>query len=90
MKLSKDFEAPKGIEPYVVRTAEWRSQRPVVNRMICKKCATCYIYCPTQCISERAYHFEADLQWCKGCGICSEECPADAISMVAEDDFESG
>lgn len=66
------------------RTGDWRAVRPVVDRDLCVKCATCWLYCPVQCIVARAAWFEADLNHCKGCGICAGECPHRAITMVEE------
>lgn len=83
-KLSGDLTIPIGSRPYNVNTGEWRSQRPQVRAHLCKKCASCYIHCPTQCISEKTTHFIADLDYCKGCGICAYECPAFAIIMIEE------
>jgi Pyruvate/2-oxoacid:ferredoxin oxidoreductase delta subunit len=36
-----------------LRTGDWRAERPVVDRDKCVKCATCWVYCPTQCIVEK-------------------------------------
>ncbi len=67
-----------------LRTGDWRAMRPVLMRERCVKCATCWLYCPTQCIVEKATWFEANLDICKGCGICAEECPQNAIKMEEE------
>ncbi len=63
---------------------DWRAERPIVDRDSCVKCATCWMYCPVQCITEHAAWFEADLRVCKGCGICATECPHRAIVMLEE------
>jgi len=68
----------------VLRTGDWRAERPVVDRDKCVKCATCWVFCPTQCILEKPTWFEANLEICKGCGICAGECPHHAINMVEE------
>ena len=67
------------------KTGDWKSQRPVVDKAKCNKCALCYIYCPEGCIrrDEEGY-FISDLSFCKGCGICAAECPRKAIIMVLE------
>jgi 2-oxoacid:acceptor oxidoreductase delta subunit (pyruvate/2-ketoisovalerate family) len=83
-RLSSDSEVPIGTRLYVVETGEWRTHRPIVTAHLCKKCGSCYLYCPTQCIVQKTTHFEADLTYCKGCGICSHECPAFAITMGEE------
>ncbi|MEH6825579.1 MAG: 4Fe-4S binding protein [Motiliproteus sp.] len=63
---------------------DWRAERPVVDREKCVKCATCWIYCPVQCIVEKPTWFDINLDTCKGCGICAQECPHRAISMIEE------
>ncbi|MBW1998961.1 MAG: 4Fe-4S binding protein [Deltaproteobacteria bacterium] len=75
---------PVATEPMEIRTGDWRAERPVVDRERCVKCATCWLFCPTQCIVEKATWFEADLKICKGCGICASECPHHAVTMVEE------
>ena len=67
-----------------MRSGDWRSLRPVVIRAKCVKCAVCWLYCPVQCIVEKATWFDVDLATCKGCGICAEECPHNAIVMIEE------
>jgi len=69
-----------------LRTGDWRAERPVVDRRRCVKCATCWVNCPTQCITEKKTWFEANLEICKGCGICAHECPHRAITMVVEEE----
>ena len=67
------------------KTGDWKSQRPVVNKSQCIKCAVCYIYCPDAAISRQEDgYFAADADLCKGCGICHRECWFGAISMVKE------
>lgn len=75
---------PIATEYSVLKTGDWRAERPVVDRTKCVKCATCWVFCPTQCIQERETWFEANLEICKGCGICANECPHHAITMVEE------
>ena len=65
-------------------TGDWRSVRPVVDRDKCVKCAVCWLYCPVQCVVEKAAWFDFDLDTCKGCGICMRECPHGAITMMEE------
>ena len=67
-----------------LKTGDWRAKRPVVDRDKCVKCATCWLYCPTQCIVEKSTWFETALEICKGCGICEKECPHHAIIMEQE------
>ena len=75
---------PIATEYSELNTGDWRAERPVVDRERCVKCATCWTYCPTQCIAERKAWFEANLDICKGCGVCAQECPFGAITMFEE------
>lgn len=75
---------PVATELASLKTGEWRAQRPEVDREKCVKCATCWIYCPTQCIREKPTWFETNLYICKGCGVCATECPHHAITMIEE------
>lgn len=65
-------------------TGDWRALRPVVDRDRCVKCATCWLYCPVQCMVEHSAWFDVNYDTCKGCGICAEECPHRAITMIKE------
>ncbi len=75
---------PIATEPSPMLPGDWRAERPVVDREKCVKCATCWLFCPVQCVVERPTWFDFDLTTCKGCGICARECPHRAIIMVAE------
>jgi len=69
-----------------LKTGDWRSMRPVLDKEKCIKCGLCAVYCPEFCVHENEEgFFEAALYYCKGCGICSHECPKDAIEMVTEE-----
>jgi len=70
------------------RTGDWRSERPVVDKAECNKCALCWLYCPDGAIKilDDGY-YEADLYYCKGCGICAGECPRNAITMIEEEEI---
>ncbi len=70
------------------RTGDWRSERPVVDKAKCSKCALCWLYCPDGAIKllDDGY-YEADLYYCKGCGICAGVCPCDAITMIEEEEI---
>lgn len=69
------------------RTGDWRTQRPILDKEACVRCALCWIHCPDAAIklSEEGY-FESDLYYCKGCGICASVCPAGAIAMIEEEE----
>lgn len=69
------------------KTGDWRTERPVVDKEKCIKCALCWIYCPDAAIKpgEDGY-YEADLYYCKGCGICASICPEGAITRIAEEE----
>lgn len=82
-KIPNDL-CPIATDLIVMKTGDWRSERPIVLRSKCVKCATCWAFCPTQCIVEKPTWFEAGLETCKGCGICATECPHHAIIMVEE------
>lgn len=79
-----DTYCPVAKEPAQMLPGDWRSMRPVVDRDKCVKCATCWIYCPVQCVVEKAAWFDINLATCKGCGICAQECPQRAITMIEE------
>lgn len=69
-----------------LKTGDWRSERPIVDRGKCNKCGLCWLYCPDSALTplEDGY-YEPDLDYCKGCGICSQVCPKEAITMVEEE-----
>jgi len=45
-----DDLCPIATELTVLRTGDWRAERPVVDRDKCVKCATCWTYCPTSAL----------------------------------------
>ncbi len=75
---------PIATELSTMLPGDWRAERPVVDRDKCVKCATCWLFCPAQCVVEKPAWFDIDLRVCKGCGICAQECPQRAIEMIAE------
>ena len=68
-------------------TGSWRTERPVLEKDKCNYCGLCALYCPPQCMHDKADYYEVDLSFCKGCGICASDCPRKAISMVPEGEF---
>jgi len=72
-------------EIFEIKTGEWRYQRPVTKIGKCMQCGTCYLFCPTGCISDRGTYFAANLEYCKGCGLCARLCPVSAVMMVREE-----
>ncbi len=70
---------------YILDTAAWRTERPVMNKEKCVECGMCLAWCPVGAIvadGDKAYKITYD--FCKGCGICAAECPKKAIDMVPE------
>lgn len=71
-------------------TGTWRTYRPIINKKICTKCLTCWLYCPEGAIRlTKKGGPKTDLRYCKGCGICAEECPLKAIKMRFEGEMKS-
>jgi pyruvate ferredoxin oxidoreductase delta subunit len=69
-----------------LRTGLWRTLKPVIDKDACRRCGTCWMYCPDDAIKKTEEGFyEVDYEYCKGCGVCSEECPFGAIKMVREE-----
>jgi len=70
------------------RTGDWRTERPMLDKQKCTKCALCWLNCPDAAIKppDEEGYFIADLDYCKGCGICAEICPVKAITMTQEEE----
>jgi pyruvate ferredoxin oxidoreductase delta subunit len=87
MKKMSSYEAPwgKGAQLFIIRTGEWRYQRPVFSGDKCCQCGSCYLFCPVGCIEDKGKYYAANGDYCKGCGICASVCSANAIKMVRED-----
>lgn len=68
----------------IIKTGEWRHQRPITNADKCHRCGTCYFLCPGGSIVDKGTYFAADLNYCKGCGVCAKVCPSFSIIMVPE------
>lgn len=69
-------------------TGEWRSKKPIHDKVKCKHCMMCVLPCPDNAIIHNSEDqmLGIDYSKCKGCGVCAKVCPFDAIKMVAEDD----
>jgi pyruvate ferredoxin oxidoreductase delta subunit len=69
------------------KTGDWRTERPILDKQKCTKCALCWVYCPDAAIKPtQEGYYEADLNYCKGCGICANICPVGAITMIEEEE----
>ena len=66
------------------RTANWRTQRPVIDLGKCTGCLLCWKFCPEACVSLADGKPVIGLDWCKGCGICVRECPPRCIAFAEE------
>lgn len=71
--------------PLIIKTGDWRFQRPVTKAEKCCQCGWCYLFCPTGCITDKGTYFAANLDYCKGCGICARVCLVHAITLVREE-----
>ena len=72
-----------------IKTGDWGTHYPVVDKEKCNGCGTCEQYCPDSCIEvkefgEKEKYAVVNYDYCKGCGICANECPVKAITMVPE------
>ena len=70
---------------YILDTAAWRVNRPVINKEKCINCGICLAYCPVNAFRKEGAEILLDLSYCKGCGICREECPKAAIDWIKEE-----
>ena len=66
------------------RTADWRSQRPVIDAAACTGCLLCWKFCPEACVALTDKVPVISLDHCKGCALCAAECPKGCIAMVPE------
>ncbi len=72
-----------------VRTGDWRTVRPVIDRALCRRCSwVCSTMCPESAIRVLPDGApEIDYAHCKGCLVCVTVCPPHAIHAVAERAF---
>lgn len=69
----------------LVRTGNWRSQRPVWEKERCNSCLLCFIFCPDAAVVVKEGKMAGiDYEHCKGCGICATECGRKALRLVDE------
>lgn len=83
-KFKTEYVTPIGKDLYVINTGDWRYQRPVTNRELCRRCSVCWLVCPVNSRIALETYYDTNLDFCKGCGLCAAECPARAITMVEE------
>jgi pyruvate ferredoxin oxidoreductase delta subunit len=83
--------APVGEQP-MMKTGNWRTDRPVIDHEKCTTCLNCFTYCP-----DGSWHFDEKAEkmvwnpiYCKGCRICVEVCPVDALHLENELNFKGG
>jgi pyruvate ferredoxin oxidoreductase delta subunit len=69
---------------FIIKTKEWRYQKPIIDERKCKNCGICSLLCASGCIEELGNSCVVDLEYCKGCGVCARLCPQDAIRMERE------
>jgi pyruvate ferredoxin oxidoreductase gamma subunit len=68
-----------------VQTGLWRTERPVLDPELCKRCSLCATYCPENAITlDQEGYPSIDYDHCKGCLICVAQCPAHAMKAVPE------
>lgn len=77
---------PKPGTSKVLKTGDWKSERPVWIPKKCIQCMLCYVYCPENCIPTKdGKRIATDLSYCKGCLICLNVCPTKAITHKEEE-----
>lgn len=84
MKITKGAVIPNPGNTTDNKTGSWRSFKPLVDKVKCRKCGICVRFCPEGCI-DMGKELEIDYDYCKGCGICAHECPFKAIVMELEE-----
>ncbi len=68
-----------------MKTGLWRTERPVLDDDLCKRCSLCATYCPENAITLDLQGYpRIDYDHCKGCLLCVEQCPAKALTVVPE------
>jgi pyruvate ferredoxin oxidoreductase gamma subunit len=79
-----DVRAP--LSAAQVRTGLWRTQRPVIDDELCRRCSwVCSTFCPDGAIAiEPDGRPKIDYDHCKGCLVCVAVCPPHAIRVERE------
>lgn len=68
---------------FTVSVADWRIEKPLLNKEHCIDCQFCWIYCPDMSIISRDKKMVGiDFDHCKGCGICVEVCPTTPKALL--------
>ena len=69
-----------------VRTGLWRTQRPVIDEELCRRCSwVCSTFCPDGAIAVLPDgRPQIDYDHCKGCLVCAAVCPPHAIRVERE------
>ena len=76
-----------------MKTGDWGTHYPVVDKEKCTACKMCEQYCPDLCIEVREFgekekYAVVDYDYCKGCGVCASVCPAEAITMELKEIYK--
>jgi len=68
-----------------LKTGDWRTIRPVIDRERCCRCRLCFTFCPDGVIALDEEDYPViDYDHCKGCLICLVQCPGRAIESEIE------
>ncbi len=68
-----------------LKTGDWRTMRPVIDKEQCSRCRLCFTFCPDGVISlDKENYPVIDYEHCKGCLICLVQCPCRAIESQVE------
>jgi len=82
----------KPLSSLKIKTGDWGTEYPVVDKEKCIGCKECEIFCPDLCITvvkEGDDKFAVvNYDYCKGCGVCASVCPAEAITMELKDIYK--